>query len=83
MNTVLSAFGLQGRTILITGASSGIGRQIALSCAGAGATVIVSGRNGERLQAVLDELGGEPHRMLAADLNDDAQVDALSRAVGK
>ncbi|SQC53998.1 short chain dehydrogenase/reductase family oxidoreductase [Pseudomonas aeruginosa] len=83
MDTVLSAFGLQGRSILVTGASSGIGRQIALSCAAAGATLIISGRNGERLQAVLDELGGEPHRMLAADLNDEAQIDALSGALGK
>ncbi|HBO3291123.1 TPA: SDR family oxidoreductase [Pseudomonas aeruginosa] len=83
MDTVLSAFGLQGRSILVTGASSGIGRQIALSCAAAGATLIISGRNGERLQAVLGELGGEPHRMLAADLNDEAQIDALSGALGK
>lgn len=83
MGTVLNAFSLHGRTVLVTGASSGIGRQIALSCAAAGATVVITGRNGERLQAVFDELGCAPHQMLAADLNDEAQVDALSRAVGK
>ncbi|CAG8867881.1 3-oxoacyl-[acyl-carrier-protein] reductase FabG [Pseudomonas fluorescens] len=83
MDTVLSAFGLHERTILVTGASSGIGRQIALSCAGAGATLVVTGRSSERLQALLDELGGAPHRMLVADLNDEAQVDALSKEVGK
>ncbi|WP_455886681.1 SDR family NAD(P)-dependent oxidoreductase [Pseudomonas rustica] len=83
MNNELSAFALSEQVILVTGASSGIGRQIALSCAAAGATVVLSGRNVERLHAVLDELGGAPHRILAADLNDEAQVDELSRSVGK
>lgn len=83
MDSVSSTFGLHERTVLITGASSGIGRQIALSCAKAGATLVLTGRNDERLQALLDELGGAPHRMLVADLNDEAQVDALSTGVGK
>ncbi|MCE0911072.1 MULTISPECIES: SDR family NAD(P)-dependent oxidoreductase [Pseudomonas] len=82
-NNALNAFALDEQVILVTGASSGIGRQIAISCAAAGATVILSGRNAERLQAVLDTLGGAPHRVLAADLNNEAEVDELSRAVGK
>lgn len=83
MDSVSSPFGLHERTVLVTGASSGIGRQIALSCAKAGATLVLTGRNDERLQALLDELGGAPHRMLVADLNDEAQVDALSTGAGK
>jgi len=43
-------FALTGKTILVTGASSGIGRSIAVEAAGIGATVIVTARNEERLK---------------------------------
>ncbi len=43
-------FGLKNKTILITGASSGIGRQCAVSCSNMGAKVILFGRNKERLK---------------------------------
>ncbi|MFT0516844.1 SDR family NAD(P)-dependent oxidoreductase [Pseudomonas faucium] len=83
MQNMLDSFSLHGRTVLVTGASSGIGRQIALSCAEAGAEIILSGRNVERLQGVLEEMGGGEHRMIAADLDDEHQVDELAQAVGK
>ena len=47
---------LAGRVILITGASSGLGRALAVECARAGATVILSGRNGVKLERVYDEI---------------------------
>ena len=47
---------LAGRVILITGASSGLGRALAVECARAGATVILSGRNGAKLERVYDEI---------------------------
>jgi NAD(P)-dependent dehydrogenase (short-subunit alcohol dehydrogenase family) len=47
---------LAGRVILITGASSGLGRALAVECAQAGATVILSGRNGVKLERVYDEI---------------------------
>src|SRR3981081_4936369 len=47
---------LAGRVILITGASSGFGRALAVECAQAGATVILSGRNGAKLERVYDEI---------------------------
>ena len=47
---------LQGKNILITGASSGIGRTAALHCAKYGATVILLGRNQEKLEQVYDEI---------------------------
>ena len=73
-------FNLTGKTILITGASSGIGRQTAIECAALGATVIAAGRNQERLSAVLQEMPseeGQQHRMVIADLSTSEGIDSL------
>jgi NAD(P)-dependent dehydrogenase (short-subunit alcohol dehydrogenase family) len=70
-------FTLSGKTILVTGASAGIGRGIAIACAGMGAQVIVTGRNTERLQETLALLEGEGHTYIAADLTIDAARTAL------
>ena len=70
-------FTLQGKTILVTGASSGIGRAAAIECSRMGARVIVTGRNEERLKETLGQLEGEGHAMIVADLSDDAQLDRL------
>lgn len=66
-------FSLAGKTILITGASAGIGRGIAVVCAGMGAQVILSARNAARLQETLSALEGEGHSYIAADLTDTKQ----------
>jgi NAD(P)-dependent dehydrogenase (short-subunit alcohol dehydrogenase family) len=47
---------LAERVVLITGASSGLGRALAIECARAGASVILSGRNGAKLERVYDEI---------------------------
>ena len=47
---------LTGRVVLITGASSGLGAALAVECARAGASVILSGRNGSKLERVYDEI---------------------------
>lgn len=74
-------FALTGKTILVTGASSGIGRATALLCARMGARVVLSGRNAERLQATLDLLEGEGHQAIRADLTDAADREALASQV--
>ena len=70
-------FTLSGKTILVTGASAGIGRGIAIACAGMGAQVILTARNTERLQETLALLEGEGHTYIVADLTSEAERTAL------
>ncbi|HEX4881131.1 MAG TPA: SDR family oxidoreductase [Porticoccaceae bacterium] len=58
---------LSGKTALVTGASGGIGAALARALAGAGAELVLTGRDGARLAALHRELDA-PHRMVAADL---------------
>lgn len=62
-------FSLEGKTILVTGASSGIGRGTAIECAKMGAKIVLSGRNEARLQETLASIDGEGHVVLCGDLN--------------
>ena len=72
-------FTLEGNTILVTGASSGIGRAIAIACAEQGADVVLTGRNRSRLEETLSMMRGEEkHRIIHADLTDEAQRHALA-----
>ena len=64
-------FHLHNKTILVTGASSGIGRAIAVSIAKMGGTVIASGRDETRLEETLGILDGKGHQFIAQDLLDD------------
>lgn len=59
---------LEGKRILITGASSGIGRATAKECSKLGATCILCGRNEERLQETLNALNGNNHTFIVADV---------------
>jgi len=76
MNTY-NPFSLEGKTILVTGASSGIGRATAVECAKLGARVVLTGRNEERLAATLASLEGEGHEMRVCDLCDADAREAL------
>ena len=76
-------FSLTGKIILVTGASSGIGRAVAQQCAAAGATCILTARNQERLQQTLDSLDGEGHSFIAADLSTNDSVQQLVSALPK
>lgn len=70
-------FSLIGKTILVTGASSGIGRGIAIQCSKMGATIVVTGRNEERLNETLQMLEGDGHKVIAADLSKQDYIDHL------
>lgn len=70
-------FLLEGKTVLVTGASSGIGQATAIECAKMGAKVVVTGRNIERLQETYDQLEGEGHLQIVADLNDESDIAKL------
>ena len=61
-------FSLENKTILVTGASSGIGRGVAISCSKMGATVILTGRNLSRLEATQAQLEPGGHKIVIADL---------------
>jgi NAD(P)-dependent dehydrogenase (short-subunit alcohol dehydrogenase family) len=74
MTNFTDPFLLTGKRILVTGASSGLGRQIAISCTAVGAQVIICGRNRERLQETLTQMAGDGHTMLLGDLTDDAVI---------
>ena len=69
-------FDLSERAALITGASGGIGGAVARALHAQGATVGLTGRNGDALKALAAELGPRAH-VLVADLADSSAVDAL------
>lgn len=74
---MINPFSLEGKTILVTGASSNIGRQIAVKCSEMGAKVIITARNEERLKETLVKMTGEGHQMIQSDLADLEQIPVL------
>lgn len=85
MTESFNPFSLVGKTILVTGASSGIGKGIALACAKMGAAVIITGRNAERLNETLNQMlasssslqGSVEHKAISADLTKAEDIDRL------
>jgi len=71
-------FSLQGKTILITGASSGIGRATAIECSKMGATLVITGRNKERLQETFMQLEGEGHQQIIGDLTTEETIKEIA-----
>jgi short-subunit dehydrogenase len=73
---------LAGRSALLTGATGGLGRAIASALAGRGATLILSGRKADALEALAGELPGEGHRALPADLAEPGAAESLAAEAG-
>ncbi|MCY2930928.1 MAG: SDR family NAD(P)-dependent oxidoreductase, partial [Planctomycetota bacterium] len=74
---------LAGKSIVVTGASSGLGRAICSACAKAGARVILVARHPERLAEAARECGEGKHLVFPADLSDLDAIPRLVRAISK
>ena len=77
-------FSLENKVILVTGASSGIGKTTAIECSKLGATVVVTARNESRLKETLEELDtsfGQQHQMILADLSSDEDIENIISSV--
>lgn len=70
-------FSLEGKTILVTGASSGIGRASAIECSKLGARLVITARNQDRLSQTLNSLEGDGHQMIICDLSTEDEIDNL------
>ncbi len=70
----MSYCNLYNKTILVTGASSGIGRQAAIKLSQQGGTLIITGRNETRLKETLNCLTGKNHKMVIADLLNEEEI---------
>lgn len=70
-------FSLKGKTILVTGASSGIGQGIAVTCSKMGANVIINGRNKAKLEETLSQMSGDNNSILTADLTIMEEISSL------
>ena len=70
-------FSLSRKKVLVTGASSGIGRAIAITCSKMGATVVLTGRNRQKLEETLSLMSDGMHSIICADLNVRQDIDNL------
>lgn len=78
---IYNPFSMEGKTVLVTGASSGIGRATAIECSRMGAIVIINGRSESRLQETYDSLSGDGHQMIVGDLTDDILLKKLQKEI--
>lgn len=76
-------FSLNGKTILVTGASSGIGRATAIECSKMGATIILTARNTERLNETFSLLEGSNHIIVPADMSKEEDICLLANKLPK
>ena len=79
----MDLFGLNGKTVLVTGASSGIGRAIAIVCSQQGAKMVITGRNVERLNETLSLLTSDGHMAIVADITNETDLNQLVERVPK
>ena len=73
----MNPFSLQGKVILVTGASSGIGKAIAVLCSQMGAKTIIVARREEKLKAVIKEMQSEDNIYICTDLTNQENINSL------
>jgi NAD(P)-dependent dehydrogenase (short-subunit alcohol dehydrogenase family) len=73
----MKAFSLENKTVLITGASSGIGKATAIAASNAGANVIITARDKNRLQDTFACLAPGEHKVIQADLSSLHELESL------
>lgn len=78
---VFNPYSLEGKTVLITGASSGIGKATAIACSQMGAHVVITARNAERLQETFNELEGDGHQQIIAELTNEDEIKKIVEEV--
>lgn len=81
MDINYNPFNLKDKTILVTGASSGIGQTTAIECSKMGAKVIITARNEERLKKTLSQLEGDGHEMIMSELTNKEELEGLVNEV--
>ena len=74
-------FSLKGKTILVTGASSGLGVSIAKEITNSGGNVIITGRNQERLNNTFNQLLGDDNISFIADLCNVDDIDEVVKNI--
>ena len=80
-NMSYNPFSLEGKTILVTGASSGIGRACAIECSKMGAKVIITARNEERLESTFNSLVGDNHESFICDITSQDDLEQLVKSI--
>lgn len=76
-------FTLEGKTILVTGASSGIGRGIAIVCSKMGGKIVLNGRNEKRLEETLSQMDGNVHQIIVEDLSNMSRLSDMVSSLPK
>lgn len=79
---MLNPLSLEGRTVLVTGASSGIGRETSILLSRLGAKVVLAGRNREQLEVTSGKLEGAPCRIEPFDLNQLGEINDWLKRIG-
>ena len=74
-------YSLEGKTVLVTGASSGIGRATAIECSKLGAKVVITARHEERLKETLSALEGDGHQLILCEMTSDDDLTTLVETV--
>lgn len=74
-------YSLNGKKVLVTGASSGIGKATAIHCSKMGAQLVITGRNEERLRQTYELLEGDGHILFLGDLTEPSKLEQLVQSV--